>query len=57
MTSPTNNIYSSELKELGSQLRDLYIYILAYEEVVLNPEKYLEQGVRDELVKKGRYYL
>jgi hypothetical protein len=53
MTSPTNNIYSSELKELGSQLRDLYIYILAYEEVVLNPEKYLEQGVRDELVKKG----
>jgi len=53
MTSPTNNIYSSELKELGSQLRELYIYILAYEEVVLNPEKYLEQGVRDELVKKG----
>jgi hypothetical protein len=53
MTSPTNNIYSSELKELGSRIRELYIYILAYEEVVLNPEKYLEEGVRGELVKKG----
>ena len=46
-------IYSSELLALGKTLRDLYIYILAYEEVVLNPNKYLSEEVRAALVQDG----
>ena len=46
-------IYSSKLLNLGKTLRDLYIYILAYEEVVFNPEKYLSEEVRAALVQDG----
>lgn len=49
----SGQIYSSELLALGKTLRDLYIYILAYEEVVFNPEKYLSEEVRAALVQDG----
>lgn len=45
--------FSNELLILGERLRDLYLYLLAYEEVVLNPEEYLQEDLRQRLVEAG----
>ena len=45
--------FSNELLILGERLRDLYFYILAYEEVVINPEEYLQEELRQRLVEAG----
>ena len=49
MSGNTTQLYSTELQELATRLRQLYIEELAYEEVVFNAEKYLLDDVRQAL--------